>query len=591
MGNRFFIPPDEKPDGLLKSNNWDDLKNRFSGKFLFRYNFYHLISGNLQLLDHINNKWFYRELLDYSLKKKEINFLPVLKKISASDRIDEIQRLSATELIQIIEEKVSITRSQGNTLSVNSEEERIGNAKRMLAESRSPQTTEILRLLRDKSIELRRLGLFLIGKFGMTDMAQEACGSLNIKGVQRDAFLVLQSLGNEAEKELNRFYLTSSGNLVTSKAVLSLLAKIKSRENGSFLLERLWSNSRQLKEIALEGLINSGFKADNDEKKRLDMLANETIGMLVWIIAAKVSLQNHGDESLVGELEKEFLKWKTFLANLLFLTENSSEPSESNKDKQSGKDDTARFIPEIAGILFNFAPDSGELQDKNAGKKMLKKLKRFFHFEIPQYKDLPEEILNLDYNIISIWTKACTLRSLNEIRDKDLTESVVALLFSPSEILREEAARLLVRSGAKLYSLGLERLPDPFRIKLNNILSGEKARQELLFEKVIFLSGCFSGVPEDELLFLAEKMDVIKSITGEDLPALGDNIIWHFSGEGSLSDVMIQHKELQDYREIKQNRNASDHYYVLPFEVIDEFSFQYPDSILLILKYIDKNEE
>jgi hypothetical protein len=316
MGNRFFIPPDEKPDGLSKSYNWDILKNRFSGRFLFRSNFYHLISGNLHLLDHLNNKWFLHEIFDYSLKYRDINFLPALKKISANNRFDENLRLRSSEIFQIIEEKVLKNKSRGNSL-LTSEEGRIENAKKMLADSRSPQTTEILRLLRDKSIELRRLGLFLIGKFSMTDMTQEVCGSLNIKGVQPDAFMVLQTLGSDAEKELNRLYLSSSGNLVISKAVLRLLANIKSQENVSFLLERVWSNSRELRVIALTGLINSGYKPDIDEKRKLEKLIYETCGLLVWIISVRVSLQNHGAINRLEELEKDFLRWKAFLAGLL----------------------------------------------------------------------------------------------------------------------------------------------------------------------------------------------------------------------------------------------------------------------------------
>ncbi len=591
MGKRFFILPDKKQDGLFKSYDWDILKNRFSGKFLFRYNFYHLITGNLHSLDYINNKWFFKEIFNYSLKNKEINFLPALRKISNSNRLDEIIRLSASELILIIEERILISKTQGYTITVISDEDRIENAKKILADTRTPQTTEILRLLRDKSIELRRFGLFLIGKFRMTDMTLEACGSLNIRGIQRDAFMVLQTLGDEAEKELNRFYLASSGNMVTSKAVLSLLSKINTSENGSFLLERVWSNSRQLKEIALAGLINSGFKADNDEKRRLENLVYETCGLLVWIVTAKVSLHDNGAKKLVGELEKDFQRWKTFLANILTLTFDDSEISESKKDIKTGVDDIGRIIPEIVGMLFNITSKSGELPDNIADKKMLKKLKKFFHFEIPQYKDLPEEILNYDYNVISVWTKACTLRNLTEIKSQDLTESVIALLFSPLEILREEAAWLLVRSGVEFNRSGLERLPDSFRTNVDLIISGKKTQQELLFEKVIFLSQCFSGIPEDDLLFLAEKMGTIKSMNGEDMPAFTDNIIWHFTNENTLSDVIIQHKELVDYREIKHNGNTSGYYYVLPFEVIDEFSFQYPESISLILIYIDKNEE
>ena len=77
---------------------------------------------------------------------------------------------------------------------------RAENARNTLAGTRYPQTTEILRLLRDKSPELKRLALFLIGKFKMTDMIQEVCECLNVHGIEDDAYSVLLSFGSAAVK-------------------------------------------------------------------------------------------------------------------------------------------------------------------------------------------------------------------------------------------------------------------------------------------------------------------------------------------------------------------------------------------------------
>ena len=96
---------------------------------------------------------------------------------------------------------------------VNKEDERIISAKKVLSETRMPQTTEILRLLRDKSPESKRLAIYMIGKFRLSDMLPEVCECLNIPGLETDAAAVLSAFGNSAEEELIRFYLVSSGNI------------------------------------------------------------------------------------------------------------------------------------------------------------------------------------------------------------------------------------------------------------------------------------------------------------------------------------------------------------------------------------------
>ena len=129
---------------------------------------------------------------------------------------------------------------------------------------------------------------------------------------------------------------------------------------------------------------------------------------------------------------------------------------------------------------------------------------------MPQCKDLLENIINYDYNILSIWTKASTLRYISEIDNEDLGESVVALLFSPEELLRQEAAQLIARSGRELYTTTSERIPESARKGLDRIISGKTNKNELLFEKTGFLASIFPDILEDELLYLSERMKFIK---------------------------------------------------------------------------------
>ena len=211
-------------------------------------------------------------------------------------------------------------------------------------------------------------------------------------------------------------------------------------------------------------------------------------------------------------MDKEYCRWKDFLLNLLFLTYGNEIPAPSKKDNSGKEEHYARFIPELAEIIYGDSVKARNLkgQDQAVEKKRFKRLQRYFACEVPQYKDLLENIINYDYNILSIWTKASTLRNISEIDNEDLGESVVALLFSPEELLRQEAAQLIARSGRELYTTTSERIPESARKGLDRIISGMTDKNELLFEKTGFLSSIFPDILEDELLYLAERMKFIK---------------------------------------------------------------------------------
>ena len=593
MGNRPFILPVQEKKELPDLTEWGNLKSKFSGKILFRSKLYYLETGDLSAIDIINNKWFFEELFAYAKTKFDINLFPALKKIAGSAKFDESMRQHASEIEEIIEEQVRNKKKLPKITSESDETEKAENAREILAGTRYPQTTEILRLLRDKSPEIKRLALFLIGKFKMTDMIQEVCLCLNSPGLEEDAFSVLGSFGNTAGKDLDRCYLTNAGNLTTNKAILRLLAKTHPAADMSMLVERLWSNSRQIREMVLKTLIDLKYNPNENEKEHLKKSIFGTFGTLAWIISALVCLQSNNNALLYVEMEKEYIRWKDYLLNLLVLTFDRAIPK-SGTAPDGKKDDLSKSVPELADIIYGNTAKLKTADSSGPGNfnKKLKKLQRYFSCETPGYINLLEDIINCDYNLISVWTKACTIRNINAIEHEDLGESVVALLFSPEELLREEAASLIARSGSELYKTASERISENNRKKLDRIVAGEINEKELVYEKVKFLSSCFTGINEDELLFLTEKMAFARNDQRGIYSQPSDSILWSFSDEKADPEVFINLEDSNDLSGvIKDIRTGCSFCYVLPLGSVKSFNLQYPESSFGIFKYIDSKEE
>lgn len=592
MGKKPVLLPARKTDEFPDILELGNLRNKFSGKTLFRSKLYELTSGNLTLLDQIRNEWFFHELIAYARVSLDVNIVPALKKISGNSSFSESTRQHAIEIEEIIGEKLNGMKDIQGRRTGSDEKEKAQYAQFLLAGTRFPQTTEILRLLRDKSPGLKRLALFLIGKFKMTDMLQEVCNCLSIKDVAEDAFSVLLDFGNMAPKELDRCYLATAGNMSTNKAVLRLISLSKPSRDMSFLFERLWSSSRKVRENVLKTLLDLNYHLEEKERARLSKGVFETYGTLAWIVTALLCVQEKGNSLLEAELKREYSRWKNFLLDLQILTYGTVVKSDTKTDPE-GKDEISRAIPELAAIVFGDDPVNPELEfaDRKTTEKKLKKLQRHFHCDVPEYGKLLEDIINCDYNLLGVWTKACAISSIETIDNDETAESIAALLFSPEELLREEATRLLAKAGKDLYRSVSARLPLVSRKFTDRIISDDIDEHELISEKVQFLSECFSGIDKDDLLTLAEKTEVVRNDQSGIYSQPYDSILWSFSRDNTHPQLYITYDEERDLsRVIKDIRTSCFFCYVLPLGFIREFIFQYPEHSFAIYRYIGSKE-
>jgi ATP:ADP antiporter, AAA family len=554
-------------------------KSRFSAETDFRRDYFSLVSGDHTLLETKQNNWYYKRIIEFSLNITDISLIPVLKKIAIDKKIDGEIRKSASEVLTTIEK----------SLKNNAVDDKLISARKNLLNTRLPQTTEILRLLRDNSIESKRIGIFMIGKYKLADMLAEIIDCLNIQGLENDALSVLQGFNSFEGKELERFYLISSGNTITGNTILRLLGKSGSKENIEFLFSRLWSNSRHVKEIVLKSLIDCGFIPSSEDKDRLHQLISDVIGIMVWNLSAKVCLEKNNDIVLAAMMRKEIDRWNKFLFNILKITYEGGSISKIHENLSSDTVESVNYALEMIDIVVDdsIKPRLTSLLDVVTDEAKLRNLFHFYPGEIPQYDELLDDILNRDYNLISIWSKASTLRKLTELEGDDLTESVIALLFSPEQILQEESARLITRTSHELFRTVSKRLPSSMRTYLTKITNGKNYTEDLLFEKVQFLSGCFKSISEDELLPLAGKMKCVRSSKEASLFTSGDFISWRIPVGNQLPCPQL-HYSGNSNSPVYESESHS--YYLLPFKAIEEHQYQFPEDSPGILTYIENYE-
>jgi ATP:ADP antiporter, AAA family len=564
------------------------LKSRPAGLEQFRSDYFNIINGDFSSVDKTENKWFYASMIGYAQNRQDPSFLPALKRIAGKQNLDEAFRHNAAEVADQIEAARGEPRKSVD-LSHKADDEKIITARKTLAGERQPQTTEILRLLRDNNTESKRYAIFMIGKFRLKDMLSEVCDCLSIPGMENDASSVLTSFGPDASEDLQRFYLNSAGNLNTSKMVLRLLGKSPTSGNNLFLFGRLWSNSRQLKEEALKCLMDSGFKAEGEDKDKLNQLISDTIGMITWNISAQLSLSKQNDKELLDVIRKETTSWNSFLFNLLSIAYDSGSISKIRANIESGTVEGVNYALEMIDIVIDESIKAKlvSLVDVVPDEEKLKNLHTFFPGDVPAYDNLIEDILNRDYNLISTWAKAFTLRHIDSIKGENLKESVFALLFSPEKILQEEAANLILRTDKNLFNEILSRLPKAIDKRISKQINDGIPLPEYLYEKVRFLTNLFKGIPEDELLLIAGSINHYTINEFKIKSQIPDSIIWILTNDLSVVNVItVFDGNLDEFNEIKSIPSKA-YIYLLPLAGLEDFRKNFPENSFEIYNYLD----
>jgi hypothetical protein len=292
---------------------------------------------------------------------------------------------------------------------------------------------------------------------------------------------------------------------------------------------------------------------------------------------------------LAEVIKKEIDSWMTFLWNLLTIAYDKDSISKIMSGIETGTVESISYTLEIVDLLIDEAirTEISSLIDLVSDDEKLKNFHKFPHREVLNYEQLVEDIINRDYNIISIWAKACTLRNIKNFNRQSTEESVVALLFSPERILQEEAARLIGRTKREIFDSVSSRIPKDSLEIPGKVITGNLHNNEYLMEKVRFLSSIFKDIPEDDLLHLAGSLEYFEDISFENMTGNGSYILWNIYSDFSEIKVFTLIGESASEYKNKYLISTGSFFYLLPLEVLEDFQNLYPERSFEIYNYLE----
>ena len=461
----------------------------------------------------------------------------------------------------------------------------------IMAQQAPPVVTDLMRLIRDEDDDIRRETIYIAGKFRIRELLPEICECLDNEHLARDAYSVLRSFGEEAFPALSRHFFRSSGNIMVRRLIVRLFAETGGKKATDFLLPRLWSVHRLLRQEAVRGLEKCGYKTDDNNRERINHEILYIVGLLKWNLSAQLILKENDDNLLYENIDKDSEWWLNLLYDMLTLSYEKNAVQRIRENLEHGTVVSVSFALELLDMTVEegIKPQLKALFDQAPTRIKLKNLSRFYPGDLPDYKTLVTELVNKDYNHIGVWTKVCSLRRLYELTKPAETDFLVALLFGVHRILREESCRYLQDNYDDVYRNCSYRLPKLYRDQLDEILDNHIKDNELVYIKLLSLLQFFPGIPENILISMAEKIKLLNKIE-DSLPEPGtDFIIWPAaSGNNELKDSIYFNWHTAGHTfDTEKLRGESGVYYVLYMKDIENFVFYEPEYSSLVVNYID----
>jgi hypothetical protein len=549
----------EKSFQEIRSNS------QFFNLLRFQTNYLETVSGDTEYLENDADDIYARCLISSASRTFDPALLQSLNIIASGNRFGETIRHEAAGVLYNIEKYYADPGKNVDMIVQEGIAEKTASARKILTNPRTPQTSEVLRLLREPGPDLRRIALAAIGKYKITELLPEVIQSLSSPETEKEAYYLLNFFGPSVLDKLSESYATTLDNESVSLLKIRLLASICSNHEINNLADSIWQGSVRIKNTGIKYLKETKYKPEEAEKGRYTEHLLEILGNITKILSLEFAAHERKCFVLSTALQRERELNTSFAYDLLGFIIGEKASLYLRKQIDSGKWADKKYAAEIINIIID-EPLRGPilaLLDSRHPKKMIRKLQYFYPFKAPTDSTLVSLILNSDQNIAGPWVKACALRKVAEGKLTVSTEMLISYLFSSRQILQEEAARALKFTDPSAFTPVAHRIPHQANSVIKDVIGNRIDDVALIYEKARFLSLCFGSIPEERLISLAKKMRYSESSDTRHLPGV---ITWIIPAKGGRSGL-----------------------YSLSHSEISDFVFHNPEFIDVLVQYLDKS--
>ncbi len=469
---------------------------------------------------------------EYALRKieknKSIQATGNLSKLISSEPSLELKAL-AVKIVKQMKESDNLNLSQFQFFILVRSNNLVDRefAARFLQFYQNPDFQHFLvELLNDIEPKVRGAAMITASKIKSREYWPILIENLSIHRYSSAAFSTIVSLGEEVLDILeNAFYKTDQ-----KVNTLVQIVKIYGRIGGQKAIQLLWNKinypNRHVISNCLASLLACNFQAKDDQVVTIKNYINGYIGYIVWNMAAINEIPKGTNWDLLkASIEAENEENYDHVYLLLSLIYDKQSIQLVRENIKSGTNDAVTFAIELLDVFV--AEDIKNILvpvlDDISYEEVLRRLQEQYPRATFNPRALLLQIINRDYNITNVWTKACALYNFGLLDDIDVEDDVVANLFNQDNLIREMAAWAIYQIDPKQYDILTQRIPEKIKKNLDEVImpiyDNGLSIKTTKFHKVLFLSKIefFANLPAIVLTRIALKMQEVKFRAGAEI--------------------------------------------------------------------------
>lgn len=404
-------------------------------------------------------------------------------------------------------------------------------------------TSYLIELLADSEPPVRHAAIKTAVKRSSPEVIRALIENLSNPQYSNQAADALMIIGGKALNILDSsFYRTGQ-----STQVLNYIVQIIGHIGGQHAREILWNKidypDKVVVSRVLVALGDTGFKANNSQGPRIRYSIETDIGDIAWNFGALEELGSSDEVRDVREaVRAEVANDIDHVYMLLSMLYDARSIQLVKENIESGTVEGTAFAVELVDVFLSdqlkqrFIPCIDEISEQ----ERIRRLEVFYPRVVLDERLVLKFLINRDYTQTNRWTKSCVLRQIGKGKMAEFSLDLIAQLFNPDPMIREQAAWALYEVNPDEYERNLERLGPDIKKELDAVIIPNHPKpKQSLFERVRFYRSLelFKGTPTLALTFLADWSEFTV------LPPLGTMVI----DERSNSDFYVVYDGLVEY--------------------------------------------
>lgn len=535
----------------------------FRSVLLFPAHYLDLISGKLDYLNSRADDSYASEVIRIAGSTFDPALVQSLKVIAQTTRFSDPVKHEAAVTAATIERYYSDPVRNAEILRRPGISEKTAGYRSLLVSRRTPQVSDVLRLLGDKDPEARRIGLAAAGRFNMRELREDALQALFSPETEKEAFYLLVHFGPESYSDIIVSALKPQNSERSGLMIMRLLSLMSPSEAMPYLFNFMSGGPVSVRLAAYRYMCQHEFPVETKNNRRTEETIIETVHNIARIIVLQTEALKNRHFLLSSALKWERSMNTELLLCMLSLLAGPVVAGMIRDHAATGTVYGAGIAAEVIDSVIK-GPVRKPLRalfGHHTDSVRLNELASSYPVREVEPGSLASVILSSEQNITGVWTKACALHKIADEGRGIGKDLALSYLFSNTQILQEEAAGAIRAVNAEWFAGAESRLPDKVRQKVAAVVSGSVPSVSMTFDKTRFLSLCFNRIPEERIIMLASGMNYSEAYNSDTHPGLLTWVVPSSQGKSGL--------------------------YLLPVDYITAFVFHHPEYTDIFVNHID----